>query len=221
RSKYKLKELSERLNIDIPTLSKFSTGQLFPSIKRINKLKRILLELVNPLEELRLTLTSGSFSYPELNNILNTKPYLLTWASIQTAKSLKNIKFDIIFSIEGGGLAYSSLVSLLTGKPIVYAIRGVHIEGGVIEPFRMLGSGDLSPRFKTYLTVPKKGIYKGNRVVIMDDISWTGNTIYTLYNIAIKYGASVNGIYLLVTTNDVYQKLVKTLKTDVKVLLII
>ena len=126
-----------------------------------------------------------------------------------------------MFTIEGGGLAYSSLVSLLTGRPIVYAIKGVHIEGGITEPYCILGSGDLSPRFKTYLTIPKKGIYKGDRVVIIDDISWTGNTVYTLYNIAIKHGAQVDGVYLMVTTNDVYQKLVKALKTYVHVLLFI
>ena len=181
REQYTLKELSSILNIDIPTLSKYTTGTLLPSIKRIKKIIPILLELVDPLKEIKASLISGSFSFPEMNNILNTKPYLLMWIALQTLKKLESNKFDKIITIEGGGLAYATLLAILTNKKVVYGVRDVFIEGGISEIYTTTDAESYSPRMKKYITIPKNSIKRGDRVIIVDDISWSGGTIYISY----------------------------------------
>ncbi len=221
REKYTLKELSDMLGIDIPTLSKYANAQLVPSIKRIKELIPLLLKVVNPLEEIRISLTSGGFAFPELNNILNTKPYLLGWIAIQTIRRLSTMKFNTILSVEGGGLAYAAFLATLTGKRLVYGIRDVFIEGGITETYTLLESDRYSPKMKKYITIPKNSIRKDDRVIIVDDISWSGGTIHTLYKLAKKAKADILGIFLIAIFDDTLEMLRDMIDVDIEPLIVV
>ncbi|MCD6195858.1 MAG: hypothetical protein J7J82_03650 [Staphylothermus sp.] len=221
REHYTLKELSSILNIDIPTLSKYTTGTLLPSIKRIKKIIPILLDLVDPVKEIKATLISGSFTFPEMNNILNTKPYLLMWIVSQTLKKLELDKFDKIMTIEGGGLAYATFLAIITNKKVVYGIRDVFIEGGISETYNTPDAEYYSPKMKKYITIPKNSIKRGDRVIIVDDISWSGGTIYTLYRLAESLGAKITHIYLIAIFRDTLEKLKQKINVDITPMIII
>lgn len=221
REHYKLKELSSILNIDIPTLSKYTTGTLLPSIKRIRKLIPILLDLVDPLREIKATLISGSFTFPEMNNILNTKPYLLMWIVAQTLRKLDLSKFDKILTIEGGGLAYAAFLAMITNKKVVYGIRDVLIDGGISEIYTTPGVNYYSPKTKKYITIPKNGLKRGDRVIIVDDISWSGGTIYTLYKLVKSIDAEPINIYLIAIFKDTLEKLQRNIEVKINPMVVI
>ncbi|MET1159811.1 MAG: phosphoribosyltransferase family protein [Thermoprotei archaeon] len=221
REYYTLKELSSILNIDIPTLSKYTTGKILPSMKRIREIIPKLLELVDPLREIKATLISGSFTFPELNNVLNTKPYLLLWILVQTLRKLNPREFDKILTVEGGGLVYATFLAMFTNKKVVYGIRDTFIEGGLSEPYRTPDKESYSPKMNRYITIPKGGIKRGDRVIIVDDISWTGGTIYTLYNLVKSLEARLIHIYIIAIFKDTLEKLQRKIGNKITPLIVL
>ncbi len=140
RDYYTLRKLSGILGVDIPTLSKYSNYQLIPSLKRVRILKPKLLDLINPVEEVRRGLLGGT-GVPDLNNIIGHRPHLLHYVAIQFARELLDERLDKIMSIEGGGLALASMTAMLTGKGLVYGVRNAFFEEGITEYYRVIGGG--------------------------------------------------------------------------------
>ncbi|MCD6488089.1 MAG: hypothetical protein J7K21_02570 [Desulfurococcales archaeon] len=221
REKYTLKELSKILGIDIPTLSRYGNSKSLPSVKRINRILPILLNLVDPLSEIKASLINGGFTFPELNNLLNNRPYLLGWIIAQTMEMLDKIDFDTILSIEGGGIAYAASLANLSGKRFVYAIRDLYLEGGIIETYTPLGYSRYPPKMRKYIAIPKNSIKKDNKVVIVDDISWSGSTVYTLYKLVKRIKATPRAIFLIAIFDDTLEELKKYIDVPINSFVVI
>ena len=221
RDRYTLRELSSILKIDIPTLSRYTTGKLIPSIKRIDEIIPKLLELINPFEELKSSLISGVYNFPETNNILASRPHLLLWCAVQAVKHLSVRNFDAILTVEGGGLALASYVGFLMGKRIVYGIRNAYMAGGVSEPYSMSEVYIYDPRIRRYITIPEKAIARGEDIVIIDDISWTGGTVSALYRLAIRFKANVKTVYLIALFKNTYKLLSRSVKAPIEYLVML
>jgi len=221
REKYTLKQLSDILGIDIPTLSKYANYQLMPSVKRARELIPKLLQLVDPIKELQNSLFIKGREFLELNNIVNHRPHLLHYASLMILKDASEEDFDKILTIEGGGLAISSIISLLTGKGIVYGIRGVLHKNAISEQYMPAGIYRYSPKLAGYISIPKNSIARNEKVIIIDDISWSGGTILALHRLAVRSGAIVTGIHLLAIYRDTYDKVRSSISTPIKPIIII
>ncbi len=221
KEKYTLKELSEILGVDIPTLSKYVNEHLYPSIKKINQMLPILRKIVNPWEELNKLLLKNVFDFPELNNVLSACPHILNIAAIYMTRRLRSIEFDTILSVEGGGMVLATLLAFYLNKKLVFGVRDAYMPGGLSLPYTTVKMYIQGPRIKRYITIPKKSLKKGEDVVIVDDISWTGGTIYTLYKLATRLRANVRYIYVLAIFEHTYRKLSKKIDTKVDYLLLL
>jgi len=221
REKYTLKQLSEILNIDIPTLSKYANYQLVPSVKRINELMPKLLQIIDPIEELKQALLQKGFNFPELNNVVNHNPHTLHYASIRLFYEALKAEFNKILTVEGGGLIIASTISLLTGKKMVYAIRGIPSTDAISEEYIPLEVSRYPPKYKMYISIPRGSISRNDAVIIVDDISWTGGTVLTLYKLAVKQKASVKGVYLLAIYRDTYNKLREAINIPITSLMVL
>ena len=206
RDHYTLRELSSILGIDIPTISKYANYQLVPSLKRINQLMPKLIKLIDPLEELKKAITSRGKGVPDINWVIGRKPYLLHYAVIQMVKKLIKREFTKILTIEGGGLVIASTLSIITGKGLVFGVRNAYFENGITEPYHTTTT-KITPRIRIFISIPGGLITSEDKVLIVDDIAWTGGTIRTLYSIAQKTGARVEGVELLASYRETLEKL--------------
>lgn len=215
-----LTRLSHELGIDIPTLSKYSTGRLYPSLKRIRELTPRLERLVDPLNTLEAALRNGVMEGPELNNVLVARPYLAVWAALSLKKRLGDTHYNKVVTVEGGGITIASIMSMLDGKRMAYALRNTYVPQGITEPCMPLARERGDPKLRTYITLPQKAIQRGDRVLVVDDVSWTGCTITTLRRLSEFLGASVTSVAVVALTRDALELASREL-SDVKYLMLL
>ncbi len=201
-----LSRVSQELGIDMPTLSKYSTGKLHPSIKRIRELLPRLTKMIDPRASLERSLREGIMEGPELNNVLSTRPYLAVWAAIELKRGLDPKKYSKILTVEGGGISISTIISMLEGKRIVYALRNTFVPRGLTEPCTPLHSYSGEPKSRAYITLPPKAVSRDDRVLVVDDVSWTGCTLTSLQRLAHVQGGEVTAVSVVALSRDILEK---------------
>jgi len=201
-----LSRLSQELGIDMPTLSKYSTGKLHPSLKRIGELMPRLVKLVDPRRVLERSLRNGVVDGPELNNVLATRPYLAVWAAIEVKRSLSGIEYSKVVTIEGGGAVIAGIISVLEGRKMVYALRNTYIKHGVTEPCTPLYKERGDPKTRAYITLPRRAVSRGEGVLIIDDVSWTGCTLSSLKRLVTDLGGDVRGVGVLAISSEILDR---------------
>lgn len=191
---FKYRELSGYLGLDIPLLSKYVNGKLLPGKLRAWKIIQKILEITNIEDEIKNALNQGIYSYPELMNLSASSPDLLFYIAIQAYKLYKNFNITKVLSIEGSGLIIASLIATLLNKGLVYALRDHYIKDAVIELYST-NINFVQAKYMKFIALPRKSLQSNDKVLIVDDIIWSGATIKALLNIARKLNSEVIGVF--------------------------
>ncbi|MBL7141573.1 hypothetical protein ISS21_00525 [Patescibacteria group bacterium] len=107
----------------------------------------------------------------------------LTKDSLQLAKKLKSKKFDFIVAISRGGLVPATLLSYLLDIKKIYVIGyNYYLKPGV--------------RGKLELTSPLNARVKNSRILLIDEISDTGQTLFSAVQLLKKRKNKVTTVTL-------------------------
>lgn len=215
---YKYKELKPIFNMHIPLLSKYAKGKLLPGKKRAVDIIKKCKEIIKPEDEVRKEIFRGIYNYPEFSNLCSRSPELLLYITIQVYKQYKdNSKINKILTIEGGGLIIASILSILLNKGLVYALRDHFVEDSIVESFP---ESSRFLKYKRFIALPKKAISCEDRLLILDDIAWRGETIKALLRIVKRIGAKVEDIYIVnVYSKDLVKDIMRTYNVSVHYLI--
>ncbi|MGC9182257.1 phosphoribosyltransferase family protein [Thermogladius sp.] len=220
RRTMKLKDLASSLGVDLTTLSKYVNMHIKPSRPRMRELGEKLRD-VDYKSVIRDCLIWQPYPFPEMNNLLFKCHELLDCAVYEFLKELGGVVFDYILTVEGGGLALAQAIASRLKLPVVYGLRDIIIRGGHSIPYKYTPVYAWGPRIKRYITLPLGRELKNKRVVVVDDIAWTGATVMTLAEYAARKKCDVVGVFLLATFGDVYERLVGKLGSRLHVVLIL
>ncbi|MCI4461477.1 MAG: hypothetical protein JHC12_00730 [Thermogladius sp.] len=214
RKTMRLRELADTLQVDLTTLSKYINMHIKPSKPRMREINEKLkgVDYKSVVED---CLVKQPYPFPEMNNLTFKCPELLDCAVYEFLESLGRQPFDYILTIEGGGLALAQAIAVRIKSPLVYGLRDIIIRGGHSIPYKYTPVYAWGPRIKRYITFPLGGELRGKRVVVVDDIAWTGATVMTLIDYASRKKCEVPGVFLLATFRDVYDKIIEKSGTRV------
>ncbi|BBD73664.1 adenine phosphoribosyltransferase [Sulfodiicoccus acidiphilus] len=188
------KEVSNAIGISRTTASKYINGAFLPSTKRAAELSEEISQMCSLEQLLKDALNSGVLPYPEALNATARNFSLVMWASLELAERVKELEFEKILTVEGGGAVVGSIIASLTNVELVYGLRNVYVEEGFVEK---LSKG--ASKYSSFMAVPKGALAKGERLLIVDDVMFTGRTVSALENTAEGARCRVEGIAVLAT----------------------
>ena len=208
RKTMRLRELADTLQVDLTTLSKYINMHIKPSKPRMREINEKLkgVDYKSVVEDCLVKLP---YPFPEMNNLTFKCPELLDCVVYEFLESLGRQPFDYILTIEGGGLALAQAIAVRIKSSLVYGLRDIIIRGGHSIPYKYTPVYAWGPRIKRYITFPLGGELRGKKVVVVDDIAWTGATVMTLIDYASRKKCEVTGVFLLATFRDVYNKIIE------------
>ncbi|MEM4717551.1 MAG: hypothetical protein QXE81_02175 [Desulfurococcaceae archaeon] len=196
--KTSLRKLSVKLGVDASILSKYMNKQVTPRYPRLRS-------ILNKLGEIEIRdvimecYDKGVYGFPEVNNISWMCPHVYQCILYKFAESLLYKEFTAFLTVEGGGLYLATgLKWVFPRKKLLYALRDVLVQGGFSLRYKRVPAYAIGPRIKRYLTLPiSRNILVGEKVVIVDDFMWTGETIKALSKYARGKGSTIVSIIVI------------------------
>lgn len=144
----------------------------------------------------------GGFLY--MSDILFTPQYMAQVGEIFLSRLLP-LGPDCIMTVETKGIPLAFATARAFNLPLVIARRGSRVtEGSSVSINYVTGS---SRRIQT-MSLPRRAIAPGTRVLIIDDFMKAGGSARGLIDLAQEVGATVVGTGVLVATAQPEQKLV-------------
>ena len=189
---YKYRELGNYFRLDIPLLSKYVRGKLLPGKRRAEEIIHKALEILNIESEIKKCINQGVYNYPELMNLSASSPDTLLYIAIQAYKLYKKSNITKILSVEGGGLLIASPIAILLDKSLIYALRDQYIKDAVIEPYFPT---NVAMKYTKFIALPRNSLSSKDKILVVDDIIWSGATVIALLNIARKLASEVMGVF--------------------------
>ena len=215
----KYSELIKITGLDQPTLNKYFYGIVVPNFKRAKQLIDALKKYVNLADEVELALKKGLIIVPDGGNIFIKNLDLANLIAYEVYEKYKDKKADKILSVENGGLLFATLIASLLKVKLVYAARGYGFYSeNILEerywPYRSKSDEIINPRLKQLLTLPKDAIKKDEKILIIDDIIWSGETLKALARFVKRLGGIIVAVFCLATVSE---EIVKSLKEELNV----
>lgn len=202
------KELSEHLGLSPPVLSRYVNGHVLPRLERAKKIIGLFKnrKFDDMLENKVLVKEDGTLNIIPL--IQSTK--LLEIVGKFVFNEYEGV--DKVLTAETDGIPIAVQVSNQYGVKLVIAKEKQEL--GVDEFLEERCS--ISPTIK-YLNIPKGSIKEGEKVLIVDDLIRSGQTIEALVRFVGRSGAEVSGIFTAVSVDDGIEKLKEKVSLDCKV----
>ncbi|MBU2702138.1 purine operon repressor [Sporomusaceae bacterium BoRhaA] len=146
---------------------------------------------------------AGGFIY--MSDILFDSSLMATVSEIFLTK-FSQTKPDYIMTVETKGIPLALMTARAFHVPLVIVRRGSRVtEGSAVSINYVTGS---SHRIQT-MSLPRRAIQSGSRVLIIDDFMKAGGTARGMVDLAREVGAETVGIGVLVATREPIQKLVE------------
>lgn len=112
---------------------------------------------------------------------------------------------DCVMTVETKGIPLAMMTARAFNLPLAIARHGSKVtEGSAVSVYHVSGS---SQRIQT-MSLPKRAIAPGSRVLIIDDFMKAGGTARGMIDLAHEFDAVVAGLGVLVATAEPAQKLV-------------
>jgi len=219
KQRLKYSELIKATGLDQPTLSKYFYGITVPSAKRAKQLIDALKKYINLAEEVEYALKKGLMIVPEGGSIFIKNIDLANLIAYEVYEKYKNKNVNKVLSVENGGLLFAALIASLLKVKLVYAARGYGFySGNILEerywPYRSKSDEVINPRLKQLLTLPKEAIKKDEKILIIDDIIWSGETLKALARFVKRLGGIIVAVFCLATVSE---EIVESLKEELNV----
>ncbi len=197
---FSYRELSRITGIPEGMLSRYVSGQVVPSLEQAERIWAALERALDPRRVVadRIRELGGLI---DLTPVL-TDPLQLRLISIHFYNKLSGLNITRILVPETSGITLATALSMVFDVPLTVARRSKdnpyeeYIEGAHIEP----------PSSYVVFYVPRHGLSRGDRVLIVDDVVQTGRTLAALKKVVEKAGASIAAVAALVVVGDEWRR---------------
>jgi adenine/guanine phosphoribosyltransferase-like PRPP-binding protein len=197
KKEYTYAELSRMLDLPTTVLNRYIMGRVLPSEERAKEFILEFREKYNLEKEIKKRITCDREGYFD-NSAILYDTLLLKEIADQVAGRFPEP--EKILTSETDGIPVACSIAVRLGVDAVYARK--HREVGVTdyieETYVPSSSGKLMS-----LYLPKNAIQKNERVLIVDDVLRSGETQRALINLAEKSGASIYGIFMVISIGKV------------------
>ncbi|WP_440059456.1 phosphoribosyltransferase [Thermogladius sp. 4427co] len=205
-----LTEVARKLGISVPRLSRIIHLREGVGSRKLKDLLSIL-EPVNEEEEIVKAIQEGPLPFPHLNNLLSRYPLSLYCILYRALERLRELDYDYLVSVEGGGLILASLLSAFTGKRLLYGIKEVKVYGSQVFTLDKGPAYTAVEKSRRIISFPLKVDLTGSRVVVVDGIVWSGSTIKAM----VRYVRNRDGAVVAVLAAFIKRDIVEDLKSAV------
>lgn len=198
-------ELSRASGLPITVLNRYIKGRVLPSQDRSKLLLKTFQNMFDLSQEVKKRIVFDKNGYFDNTPILSDT--LLSRAiAREVARRFADRKITKVLSPAVDGIPIAVHVADELGVDLIIAKKAkeVGIETFIEESYVPSYSGVLMS-----LYLPKKTISSKDRVIIVDDVIRSGETQRALINVANKAGASVAGIFILVSIGTLWEKELK------------
>lgn len=198
-------ELSSRLGLSPPILSRYMRGHVLPSYDRAQGLYEKLMEITNIKEELKKRISFDEEGYFDNTPLVSE----ITWLKIMSNYAMEKFagsRITRVLTAAVDGIPVSTLVSNLLEVDLVVAkeTKEVGINDFIEQTYTLKGSA-----IRKSLYVPRALIRRKDSVLIIDDVVRSGETVKALVDLVKDQKADVAGIYILVTVGEDWKRLLK------------
>ena len=198
-------ELSSRLGLSPPILSRYMRGHVLPSYDRAQGLYEKLMEITNIREELKKRISFDEEGYFDNTPLVSE----ITWLKIMSNYAMEKFagtRITRVLTAAVDGIPVSTLVSNLLEVDLVVAkeTKEVGINDFLEQTYVLKGSA-----IRKSLYVPRALIRKKDSVLIIDDVVRSGETVKALVDLVKEQKADVAGIYILVTVGEEWKRYLK------------
>ena len=209
------KELSKELRLPAPVISRYVKGHVLPNLGRAE-------EIIGWYEEnyfrkmLRQEIYIGDQGVVNVSSL--TYDTILQCVIAKHALNyFKDVTVTKVLTVETNGIPIAIQIGNEFGVDVIIARkeRQVGIERYYEERY------SFAPPVLRSLYVPKANLKKNDRILVVDDLVRSGNTIKALLNIVNKSGATLSGIFSVIEVDKVMDKLKSELKIDAPMLSIL
>jgi adenine/guanine phosphoribosyltransferase-like PRPP-binding protein len=189
-------KLSEMLGLPATVLNRYIMGKVLPNEERAREFIAHFREYYNLEQEIRKRIHCDREGYFDNSTILYDT-LLLTEIAEQVAERFQVA--EKILTSETDGIPVACSIAARLGVDAVYARknREVGVTDYIEETYVPSSSGNLMS-----LYLPKNAILKNEKVLIADDVLRSGETQRALIDLAEKSGASICGIFMVISVGD-------------------
>lgn len=186
----------------LETLAGAAGGVRFVPSRSSEGANKVLGELAQRLAEPE-RIIPGGFLY--MTDLLFTPSIMVPIGEIFMTK-FAHLAPDYIMTVETKGIPLAFMTARAFGLPLVIVRQGSKVtEGPSVSINYVSGS---SKRIQT-MSLPKRALPTGSRVLIIDDFMKAGGTAQGMVDLANEVGATVVGTGVLVSTVEPAEKLVQ------------
>lgn len=200
---YTYQELSDKLGLSPPILSRYMRGHVLPSYTRAQKLYEKLMEITNIKDALKKRISFDEEGYFDNTPLVSE----ITWLRILANYAVEKFagrRVTKVLTAAVDGIPVSTLVAGLLDVDLIIAKerKEVGIRNFVEKAYTVRGTA-----IRRCLYIPKSSIRRGSKkkmretgdsVLIIDDVVRTGETVKALVDLVEERGAHVAGIYVLI-----------------------
>jgi adenine phosphoribosyltransferase len=198
-------ELSRASSLPITVLNRYIKGRVLPSQDRSRLLLKTFQNMFDLPQEVKKRIVFDKNGYFDNTPILSDT-FLSRAIAREAARRFAERRITKVLSPAVDGIPIAVHVADELGVDLIIAKKAkeVGIESFIEESYVPSYSGVLMS-----LYLPKKAISSKDRVIIVDDVIRSGETQRALINVANKVGASVSGIFILVSIGTLWEKELK------------
>ncbi len=199
KDKYTYKELSEIFNEPIPALNRYVKGQVIPAPNKTKNLMEKINQIFNLKEELKKRFKLNNNTSPILSN-----SSLIKLIAFAVYRHFENLNIKKVLTAPVDGLPIAVAISSLFDAQITYpkSTRDQSIENYIEQTYQPDGS-----KFIKSLYLEKEIFKKNEKILIVDDTIKTGATINALIELAKKFKANIEGIFVIISQDGGVNKI--------------
>jgi purine operon repressor len=189
-------ELSRMLSLPTTVLNRYIMGKVLPNEERAHMFVSYFRKKYSIQEEVKKRITCDKDGYFDNSTILYDTLLLQEIADAVAGRFPYAKK---ILTSETDGIPVACNIAVRLGVDAVYArkTREVGVTDYIEETYVPSSSGNLMS-----LYLPKNAIQKNEDVLIVDDVIRTGETQRALIKLAERSGASICGLFVVVSIGD-------------------
>ncbi len=197
KSIYTYKELEKHLEIPTPVLARYISLQNLPNIEKAKKITSFF-------DKIDITKVIEKKMKIDDQKIIDATELISDLSLLKILALRVNIEADVVLTMAVDGITWGTLIADHIGARIVYAKEKE--EPGVRDFYTITTKYGEGVLFKKYY-LPKNLLNSRDKVLIVDDIIRTGNTLKTLIRFAEQANAKIVGGAALLAKKEAIEEL--------------
>jgi len=198
KRRYKYKELSEITGLPPSVLSRYTRGRMLPSDERVEEIWRSLTRRIRFEDLVKERIRPTKNGYYDVTSLI-WDPAFLRLVALKVSENFSKYGVTKVFTAAADGVPIACLVGEELGADLIVAKekREVGLDDFMEDSYSLADVAVL----RTFY-IPRKSIRRSDRVLIVDDVVRSGQTIASLVRLAERAGAKVVGLFAIVSVGE-------------------